>query len=292
MAKGKIKKTKKTLLLGSNGMLGNAIEQVFASNPVIDLYTTSREGNKTEKDISFVVDQSVTQSLEKILNQLQPDYVVNAIGLIRPGKSETDQYNAFFINSYFPRILSKIVENKKTFFIHVSTDCVFDGKKGDYTESDIPNELGVYGLSKYLGETSGSKSLTIRTSIIGREKGTTRNLLDWFLSETSPKVTGYRNVIWNGVTTITLSKIISRIIERDLRFERPVIQVASEKISKYDLLHLFKDIFEKNISIDIDEINKSDKSIVPTPEQEIHFSDLIGTLSDQIRELKASYSIQ
>jgi len=284
----------KVLVLGSDGMLGNAVVKYLSGFPSLRLYKTHKNVNlcKDSRSYSLFIDQGFVVKLQDLLNKIKPDWIINCLGVIRPGNSFEDYKNTIVVNSVLPRILSLYCEGGNSKLIHVSTDCVFSGKVGNYGVYDLPDEESVYGISKLLGECSGRNTLTIRTSIIGIEIGTQRNLLNWFLENKEGVVEGYSNVFWNGVTTLTLAKIIQRIINyRDLKFKDPVLQICSQKVSKFDLLNMFNDVFNKKISIIERKDIKSDKTLRSSPEQKELFSDLIPSLEEQLKELKSFYGL-
>jgi dTDP-4-dehydrorhamnose reductase len=187
--------------------------------------------------------------------------------------------------------------------IHPSSDCVFNGIenrtediKSDrdtppYSECHLPNENGTYGMSKYLGETNLAGNLTIRSSIIGHEVNNCKNLLDWFLQQNN-RVDGYTQVFWNGITTLTWAKIALRIIQKSLYMNRKIIQVASPQIvSKYELLSLFAEVYDKKILIDPIEEPKTNKTLVVSA----NIEEIINTLKplkEQLIELKNFYAVQ
>jgi dTDP-4-dehydrorhamnose reductase len=144
--------------------------------------------------------------------------------------------------------------------IHFSTDCVFSGKAGGYTEHDQSDAEDLYGRTKALGEVVAANALTLRTSIIGRELTEHRSLLDWFLAQNHKTVRGYQRVIYSGVTTIHLADLVASIIQ-----EHPglngLYQVASEPISKYDLLCLLREVYGLDVRIEQDEMEVSDRSM-------------------------------
>lgn len=279
---------KKILIFGKQGMLGNALEKYFKKNRDFLIVGTSRK--KISKDrIFFDIDENFRENVFNIIKLEKPEYILNCIGFIRPTNAYKDFKKAILINSIFPQILAQICLVTGIHLIHFSTDCVFSGRKGSYGEMDISDEVSVYGISKYLGELRQPPNLTIRTSIIGRGKGTKENLLDWFLNTTDKEIKGYKKVIWNGITTLTMAKIVERIIEKDLNFEKSLIQITSNKLSKYDLLNYFKEIFEKDIQIIPEEKTISDNTLIPSVEQTKYFQDLIPSLYEQTRELKDFY---
>src|SRR5207253_2340396 len=147
------------------------------------------------------------------------------------------------INSLFPHRLARLCHAAKARLIHVSTDCVFSGRKGNYTEADQPDAEDLYGRSKLLGEVQGPGCLTLRTSIIGRELDTRQGLVEWFLSNQGRKVKGYRRAIFSGLTTDALSELIGRIILNHPDLEG-LWHVASAPINKFELISLVRDVFK------------------------------------------------
>ncbi len=269
-------------------MLGNAIKAYFLKNSDFFVVGTNRE-NVKNSGIFFNIDENFRENIQRIIKIEKPEYVLNCIGFIRPTDTSEDFKKAILINSIFPQILSQICLAGGVRLIHFSTDCIFSGRKGSYSEVDIPDETSIYGVSKYLGELKQLPNLTIRTSIIGRERDVSKNLLDWFLNVTDKKVVGYKNVMWNGVTTLTIAKIMERIIENNLNFEKPLIQITSDKLSKYKLLDSFKEIFQKDVQVIPEEKNISDRTLIPSVEQEKYFQDIIPSIHEQIKELKDFY---
>ncbi|MFA5792124.1 MAG: sugar nucleotide-binding protein [Candidatus Paceibacterota bacterium] len=283
----------RVLVLGSDGMLGNAVVKYLSGFRDFHVYKTHRtlKSSKSSRDLKFVVKEGFVPDLVALLDKVKPDWIVNCLGVIRPGDTFEDYKLAIMVNSVLPKVLSLYCEGKNSKIIHISTDCVFSGKKGDYLINDIPDEVSVYGVSKLLGEARGRNTITIRTSIIGIEIGNRRNLLNWFLENKEGTVPGYSNVFWNGVTTLTLAKIIHRIVSRKLEFDEPILQVCSEKLSKFDLLNIFNEVFDKKVTIVENKKIKSDKTLKPSLVLKEHFSDLIQPLKEQIKELKIFYGL-
>jgi dTDP-4-dehydrorhamnose reductase len=189
------------------------------------------------------------------------DYIINCIGVIRQRETcEKDPDNTIFINSLLPHLLAKNAPNTK--IIHISTDCVFSGKEGHYTEESITDPDDFYGRTKVLGELiTYPNALTLRTSIIGHEVGTAYGLLMWFLKQEGKMVKGFTNVYYTGVTTNYLADIISKLI---LEFPNlsGLYQIASPRISKYDLLCKIRDIYGLNINVVPNSTIESDKSLI------------------------------
>ena len=277
---------KRVLILGAKGMLWNACYAYLLQNHLFDVFGTSSQAE--EGYITLKVDENVSSRLESIFQERSYDLVINCIGSIRPDAG--DVYDTFYVNSYFPKILDIFAKRNIFKFIHFSTDCIFDGKKGNYGMLDIPNETSIYGMSKFLGETDSPNSLTLRTSIIWIETvENSRNLLSWFLSQdNNSEISGYSQVLWNGTTTLVIAKIIERIITQDMHLSG-VIQIWSEEISKYELLKLFKKVFSRGMNISKNDSIVSNKVIIPSPKQEL-FSDIFVPLEQQIIDLKELYS--
>ena len=280
----------KVLILGWAGMLWNALVKYLWRNWNIELDYSLRRSNWRWNCVSFELKwDSVLVDLEKLL-RIKYDYVINCIGHIRPENTVEDTERSYFTNSYFPHVLASMASLYGSRVIHVSTDCVFSWKRGWYTDTDIPDETWVYGMSKFLGEIKTPPHITLRTSIIGREFGTKKNLLDWFLSQSDwTTINGYSKVFWNGVTTLTLSRIIERIIVQDLFIWGWLYQIGSETVDKYKLLSIVNDVYKREIQIQANGTVISDKAIIPSGAIVSHFSDLIKPLKIQIEELESFY---
>ena len=248
---------KKVLILGSTGMLGHIFHSYLAKNTdyeIIDLVFRTKL-----TDDSIICDVTDKKKLKEIIIKTNPDVIVNCIGVLIKG-STNDPSNAIYINSYLPHYLLSITKEINSKLIHVSTDCVFSGKKGSYVESDFRDADDVYGRSKALGELMTEEALTIRTSIIGPEiKKAGEGLLHWFLNQKGT-IGGYAQAFWGGVTTFELSKAILIAIEKDIK---GLIHLTNGiAINKYDLLNLFKQEFNR-IELDINSVSnkKVDKSL-------------------------------
>lgn len=187
--------------------------------------------------------------LSQLLLRLKPDFIVNCIGVIKQRDDVSSHILTITLNSLLPHQLAEICAKWGGRLIHFSTDCVFSGRQGMYKEADPSDAEDLYGKTKFLGETTESNALTLRTSIIGRELANHRSLLDWFLSNKGGRVKGYRKSIYSGVTTNHLAEVVSDIILRQPHLQG-LYQVASEPISKYDLLCLLRDAYALDVAID------------------------------------------
>jgi dTDP-4-dehydrorhamnose reductase len=251
------KMKKKILVLGSTGMLGhvfyNALKQQ-TNYEVVDLVFR----NKLNEN-SIICDVTDKYKLAAVIKELNPDIIVNCIGVLIKG-STYNPANAIYINSFLPHYLVTLAVDCSARVIHVSTDCVFSGNKGEYLESDYRDANDVYGRSKALGELLGDNHLTIRTSIIGPEiKAAGEGLLHWFLKQ-EVSIMGYTEAFWGGVTTVELSKAIVAAIDQNIT---GLIHLTNgEAISKFEMLQMFKTTFNRNsLTIESSEGKKINKSL-------------------------------
>lgn len=233
----------KIIIFGSSGMLGNQVIKCFLKDKRFKVYEMNRK--KRGKSIKINLEKK-KQLIEKI-NLIKPDYVVNCIGWIKQKK--TNKMTAYLVNSQFPLLLSKLAIILNFKLIHISTDCVFSGLKGNYLDSDFKDARDLYGFSKNLGEVKNQNSCTLRTSIIGPETSKKKfGLLEWFLSQ-KIKIKGYDKVFFSGLTTIELSKVIKKYLFNKGLYNQ-ILNVSSKSISKYELLKIIKYIFKKDIKIE------------------------------------------
>jgi dTDP-4-dehydrorhamnose reductase len=241
----------KILILGSGGMAGHIINNRLKSLTNFTVYNAARE--KVNAD-TFIFNAGEKNSVISVFDEVKPDIIINAVGVLVK-QANQNPANAILINSYFPHMLSLLAKERNSYVIHLSTDCVFSGHKGNYLVTDAKDATDFYGQSKGLGELSNSNDLTIRTSIIGPEikKGGT-GLLDWYLKSLGT-ISGYNKVFWSGITTLELCGVIEKSIALQ---EKGLVQISNnEKISKYDLLLLMGKYFNKDTTL----INKEEKTI-------------------------------
>lgn len=207
------------------------------------------------------VDVARFEDLRDLLGRLQPEFVVNCVGIIKHRAEAICPIPSILINSLLPHRLSEIAAGWGGRVIHFSTDCVFNGRKGAYSEQDPSDAEDLYGRTKFLGETAAPNALTLRTSIIGRELVEHRSLVDWFLSQNGRRVRGFRKAIYSGVTTNHLAETVADIIEKKTDLSG-LYQVASEPISKFDLLQLLQDAYRLSIEIEPDDTEVCDRSML------------------------------
>ena len=241
------------LILGGKGMIGHAAWQVLSTG--FDSYVSIRSPfNEVRKFNIFDkkkticnVDANDFSSVKKAVEKVSPDVVLNCIGIIKQIKEAKNPIRSIEVNSLFPHKLAALCDNKCR-LIHMSTDCVFSGKKGSYIESDDADPQDLYGRTKLLGELTKGNVLTLRTSVIGRELDTKYELLEWFLNQEGKIVLGYKNAVFSGVTTSALCIMLKHIILNHPEL-KGLYHVSSVPISKFDLLMLIKKKLNFNVKI-------------------------------------------
>jgi dTDP-4-dehydrorhamnose reductase len=194
------------------------------------------------------------------VGQTRPDAIVNCIGIVKQLDEAKAPLRAISINSLFPHRLSRLAEAAGARLVHVSTDCVFSGARGGYSEDDLPDPIDLYGRSKLLGEVVDAQALTLRTSMIGRELQGSHGLLEWFLSQEGGRVRGFRRAIFSGWTTNALARVILELVERHSSLTG-LWHVAAEPINKFELLELLRDAFALDVEIEPDDEVVLDRSL-------------------------------
>lgn len=267
---------KKIAVLGSTGMAGHIISLYLDSKG----YEITLIGRKKHPYINTILLDVL--DFNKLLEEIvinEFDVVINCVGILIKA-SEENKDEAILINSYLPQFLSKRLFDTNVKLIQLSTDCVFSGKNGPYYEDSIQNGESFYDRTKILGEINNNKDLTFRNSIIGPEINPNGvGLFNWFMLQ-KQSVFGYKDVYWNGVTTLTLAKAIHASIVQDLR---GVYHLVGEKISKHNLLLIINETFGKNLNIIPDYKIKSNKLLINT---RIDFDFVVPSYSKMIEELK------
>ncbi len=273
----------KIMIIGSRGMAGHTIYNYLKSLNKYKLINTARQ--KLDKDTLIIDVIKDINYLKRIIDNSQPDVIINCVGMLIKD-SEKSPINALAINGHFPHILADVTRNTKTKIIHISTDCVFDGKRGSYDESEIPNERNVYGTTKAFGEINDNKNLTLRLSIIGKELKTNgTGLFNWIITQTERFTKGYVRAIWNGITTLELAKQIDKIINTDLTGLYHL--VSDVDISKFELLKKIVKIFNKRITIKPEFNFRQDKTLINNRKNE--YDPKIPNYEIQLREMKDWY---
>jgi dTDP-4-dehydrorhamnose reductase len=254
-------KNKRILVLGASGMAGHTITLYFQKKGY-DVTTITQNHFNVFPNKNIVLDVFKREKLELIVKKGNFDSIINCVGILNELANKNPD-KAVYLNSYLPHYLSSITKDTNTKIIQMSTDCVFSGKKGQYTEYDFKDGETFYDRSKALGEITNDKDLTFRNSIIGpdiNENGI--GLFNWIMKQDKP-IKGYTRAMWTGVTTLTLAKAMEQAIEQNLTGIYNLVN--NQSISKYNLLQLFNKYF-KNNSIEIEKYDgvKVDKSLLRT----------------------------
>lgn len=256
----------KILVLGVTGMLGNTVFRHLSQHPDLTVVGTARNDNalkffseKLQPKIITGINVENHDSLIKAFASIRPDVVINCIGLIKQLASCNEPLVTIPINTMLPHRLAELCKATNARLIHISTDCVFSGNKGQYLESDLPDANDLYGRSKLLGEVDYPHAITLRTSLIGHELSGNHSLVDWFLSQ-SKAVKGYTNAIFSGLPAVELSRVIKEFVLPHPELSG-LYHVASPAINKFDLLNLIATTYNKEIDITPDEAVKIDRSL-------------------------------
>lgn len=242
------------LILGASGMLGNAMIRVLSERADWQVHGTIRsESTKRFFPENIAgrlhsgIDVEQPDALMQAFIQIRPTVVINCVGLIKQLADAENPLQALPINALLPHRLARMCALAGARLVHISTDCVFSGDKGNYCESDVSDAKDIYGRSKFLGEVNYPHTVTLRTSIIGHELQSSHGLVDWFLSQ-QDRCNGYTKAIFSGLPTVTLAQIV-----RDVVIPRASLSglyhVAAQPISKYDLLKLIAAVYDKKIEI-------------------------------------------
>lgn len=265
----------KIAILGSTGMLGNSVAKHFLNTQHQVICTHRDEKVALTKDSIYF--DALTPDFSFLNNC---DYVINCIGTIKPFMNKNIN-DSIYINSIFPRLLSNYCETNKIKLIHITTDCVFSGKDGNYNEDSLHDCLDDYGKTKSLGEPNNC--MVIRTSIIGEEIHKNASLISWAKSMKNQKINGFINHLWNGITTKHYAEICEQIIQNNY-YENGLFIIHSNTINKFELLNLLNDKYSLNLTI-----NKfEDKNIVNrvlTSKKQLINKIRVKTIQQQIEEL-------
>lgn len=257
----------KVLILGAGGMLGHKLAQVFQKE--LDVWATVRSVSRFDERIygntNIVENINVEniETVERAVGEIKPGVIINAVGIIKQLPTAKNVIKTLRVNSIFPHQLAETANAHGARLITISTDCVFNGKKGKYVETDVPDAEDLYGKSKNLGEVSAENCLTLRTSIIGRELNTAHSLIEWFLSNAGKTVKGYTNAIYSGFPTVIMAEIIRNLIVNHPTLEG-LFHVSSEPISKFDLLNLANAAYETKVNIEPSDDYRIDRSLDST----------------------------
>lgn len=286
----------RVLVVGGTGMLGHKLVQVLGADPALDLHATVRRVPPPEFAGGATYHPGVDVAygsgrVREVLEAVRPDVVVNAIGAIKQKDLHSAVDETFYLNGAFPHLLAL----RGARLIHVSTDCVFRGDRGGYTEAERPDAEDLYGRSKAMGEVDYGRHLTLRTSIIGPEISGHLGLLGWFFSQPrGSTLRGFTHAIYSGLPTVTLSRTIHRLIRTDSPLTG-LYHVASDPIDKHTLLQRLNEALELGHTILPDEFLRIDRSLddrrfreatgTPRPA----WDELIADLIEDLRTLLYAY---
>ena len=256
------------LVLGCTGMLGHRVYMEFA-NQGFNVSGTMRKGLKEYERYGIFEENNVLEYIDPVysspglteaIERFEPSVIINCIGKTKPHTQ--NPVATIETNSVLPHLLARVCTDFDIKLIHITTDCVWSGKKGNYLPQDPHDAQDLYGKSKSLGEVDYDKHLTVRTSIIGRELNSHDNLLEWILTQPGDSVlSGFTEHLWNGITTMELANLLVRIVddEPDLH---GLIQVSGETVSKYNLLNLVKEVYHLGFKVEPKQTEMCDRTIV------------------------------
>jgi dTDP-4-dehydrorhamnose reductase len=260
---------RRVLILGASGMLGNALFRFFSQSNGYKTFGTVRSDaakgffpKVLQANMIAGVEVDNIDHLTTLFATVKPHIVINCVGLVKQLAQSEDPLLAIPINAILPHKLAKFCSMIDARFIHISTDCVFSGSKGMYSEQDTPDAIDVYGRSKLLGEVDYPNAVTLRTSIIGHELTQSRSLIGWFLSQTG-QVKGYSRAIFSGLPTVELARVIRDYVLKDDSL-RGLYHVSAAPINKYDLLSLVSKYYDHAIDIIDDDTLIIDRSLNST----------------------------
>lgn len=277
----------KLLILGVTGMLGHVMFRYFIDKKKYDVAGTIRSNDHTifndscnlERIFSNVDAEDFCQ-IEDVFFKFKPNFVINCIGLIKQLPLSENISKAIYLNSLFPHLLSDLCKKNNSKLIHFSTDCVFSGSKGMYLENDILDGTDLYSRTKILGEVMNSNSITLRSSLVGHEYTNKHKygLLEWFLSQ-QDVISGYKNVIFSGITTVEMARVVHDFVIPNNKLSG-IFHISSKPISKFELLNLIAQFYEKKIEIKAEEAKQINLSLDSS-----RFRDLTGYTSPEWSEL-------
>ena len=255
----------RVLILGGSGMLGHKVNQVL-SREVETAVTFRREPHhgilslmESARKIWPVTAEDI-ETAASAIDDFNPSVVVNCIGVVKQLAAGKDPITCITVNSLFPHQLENLCRSRGIRLICISTDCVFSGQRGGYIETDVSDAADLYGRTKFLGEVSREGTLTLRTSIIGRELVGAHGLVEWFLSQGGRTIRGFSKAVFSGVTTQVLANTILHVLTEHTSLHG-VYHVAAAPISKCDLLTITRDVYDLDVTIEADDLFVCDRSL-------------------------------
>jgi dTDP-4-dehydrorhamnose reductase len=270
----------KILVLGASGMLGHrALIDLSASHDAVGAVQSEVPPRLSRFAIRAGVDALDDAAIRRLLDEERPDVVLNCVGLIKQLEDAKRPIPAIHVNALLPHRLYEFCHERGVYLVHFSTDCVFSGHRGAYTEADNPDPVDLYGRTKLIGELLTPGALTLRSSIIGHELRNHAGLLEWFLSQRGKTIRGFRHAIYTGLTTNEMVRLVGTLLERPVRLSG-LWQVASAPINKFDLLRIVNDVYETGATIEPEEVFRCDRSLIGS-----RFADETGWSAPTWREM-------
>ncbi len=257
--------SQRALVIGGGGMLGHqvwrALDARFETRAAVREWRPAFEqiGPRAREQAIEGVDARRFDTVQRALADFRPRYVVNAAGVVKQSPAAKDPIASIEVNALFPHRLAEACAAIGAKLAHVSTDCVFSGRRGRYAETDEPDPIDLYGRTKLLGEPGGG-ALTLRTSIVGRELDTAHGLVEWFLSNRGGRVRGFSRAVFSGLSTGVLAALIADILERKPDLSG-LHHVAADRIDKRALLALLNDAYRAGVDIEVDSEMVIDRSL-------------------------------
>jgi dTDP-4-dehydrorhamnose reductase len=256
----------RVLIIGASGMIGSTVLRVLSAREGLEVFGSVRDDGcrhffnpSIAKRVVSGVDIICQDALVRVFDQTTPDVVINCAGLTKHKPGSEDPLFSVPINALLPHRLAHMCKLISARMIHVSTDCVFSGAKGNYLEGDFPDATDIYGKSKVLGEVNYPNAITLRTSTIGHELDSKHGLLDWFLSQ-GDSCKGFSRAIFSGLPTVVFAQIIRDVVIPHDELTG-LYHVAAKPINKFELLGLIAKSYQKNIEIIEDNSFKIDRSL-------------------------------
>jgi dTDP-4-dehydrorhamnose reductase len=254
------------LIIGATGMLGSTLLRYFSGKDDFDAFGTVRTpealgvfSQQFNCSIFAGVNLENADHLLRVFDQVKPGIVVNCAGIVKQLAESEDALSTIPLNSILPHRLARLCAVNNSRLIHISTDCVFSGKKGGYLECDQPDAHDLYGRSKLLGEVDYPNAVTLRTSIIGHELNGARSLINWFLAQ-EDRVKGFTEAIFSGLPAVEIAWVIEKFVLPNPHL-RGLYHLSAEPISKYDLLKLVSGVYGKQIDVIPDDALVIDRSL-------------------------------
>lgn len=260
-------KTTRLLVLGAGGMLGHAVLRWFASDPRYEVFGTLRSEVAAERLRAAAPSARIiggfaaerAAELARVFDATQPEVVINCVGVVKQLAGAGDPAIAIPINALLPHRLARLCGRIDARLIHVGTDCVFSGARGNYSETDTPDALDLYGRSKLMGEVDYPHAITLRTSIIGHELGSGHGLVGWFLTHQEP-VRGFARAVFSALPTHELARVIQQYVIPNPELHG-IYHVGGETINKYELLKLVAEVYGRAGTIARDDELVIDRSL-------------------------------